>query len=124
MHLDHVQLPMPPGGEDEADAFYRDLLGLTPVAKPENLAVRGGRWYGVGALQIHLGVDPAHAPSTTAHVCFVTHDYDALHRRLVDEGCAPVVDTRLATIQRFYCTDPFGNRIEIQEGPDATDVDR
>ena len=27
--LDHVQLAMPPGREEEARRFYRDLLGLT-----------------------------------------------------------------------------------------------
>jgi 4-hydroxyphenylpyruvate dioxygenase-like putative hemolysin len=41
--LDHVQLAMPAGREDEADAFYHDLLGFTVVPKPPLLAARGGR---------------------------------------------------------------------------------
>jgi len=46
--IDHVQLAMPPGGEDRARAFYRDLLGLPEVAKPPELAVRGGAWFETG----------------------------------------------------------------------------
>ena len=33
-HIDHVQLAMPAGREDEARAFYRDVLGIPEVAKP------------------------------------------------------------------------------------------
>ncbi len=32
--LDYVQLAMPPGEEDRARAFYRDVLGLAEVPKP------------------------------------------------------------------------------------------
>jgi hypothetical protein len=39
-HLDHVQLAMPAGREDEARAFYRELLEIPEVANPENLAGR------------------------------------------------------------------------------------
>jgi len=41
-HIDHVQLAMPAGREDEARAFYRDALAIPEVAKPANLAARGG----------------------------------------------------------------------------------
>lgn len=40
--IDHVQLAMPRGGEEEARAFYDGLLGIREVAKPPRLAVRGG----------------------------------------------------------------------------------
>src|SRR5205807_686128 len=42
VRLDHVQLAMPPGREDEAEAFYSGLLGLQRVPKPAALAARGG----------------------------------------------------------------------------------
>jgi catechol 2,3-dioxygenase-like lactoylglutathione lyase family enzyme len=38
--LDHVQLAMPAEREEEADAFYRDLLGFTVIPKPPPLAAR------------------------------------------------------------------------------------
>lgn len=36
--LDHVQLAMPPGREDDAAAFYEGLLGIPRVPKPAHPA--------------------------------------------------------------------------------------
>jgi hypothetical protein len=38
--LDHVQLAMPPGRDDDARAFYQGLLGIPEVQKPLHLAAR------------------------------------------------------------------------------------
>ena len=43
--LHHVQLAMPPGEEEAASRFYGAILGLTQVAKPPELAPRGGVWF-------------------------------------------------------------------------------
>jgi len=43
--IDHVQLAMPAGGENEARAFYGRLLDLTEKPKPPDLAKRGGVWF-------------------------------------------------------------------------------
>jgi catechol 2,3-dioxygenase-like lactoylglutathione lyase family enzyme len=40
--IDHVQLGMPAGGEPAARTFYGGVLGLAEVAKPPQLAGRGG----------------------------------------------------------------------------------
>ena len=40
--IDHIQLGMPAGGETTARAFYGRVLGLAEVAKPPQLAGRGG----------------------------------------------------------------------------------
>jgi catechol 2,3-dioxygenase-like lactoylglutathione lyase family enzyme len=40
--IDHVQLAMPAGEEEAARRFYRDLLGMRELAKPAELAKRGG----------------------------------------------------------------------------------
>jgi catechol-2,3-dioxygenase len=37
--IDHVQLAIPVGGEGEAEAFYRDVLGINVVPKPPALVV-------------------------------------------------------------------------------------
>ena len=42
--LHHVQLALPPGGEQACRDFYVGGLGLTEVAKPPVLAARGGLW--------------------------------------------------------------------------------
>ena len=47
--IEHVQLAMPPGREEEARAFYAGLLGMVEVPKPAHLAARGGAWFGGAA---------------------------------------------------------------------------
>jgi catechol 2,3-dioxygenase-like lactoylglutathione lyase family enzyme len=48
---------MPPGKEDEARAFYVDVLGLAEEPKPDELIDRGGVWLRSGDVMVHLGVD-------------------------------------------------------------------
>src|SRR4051812_7090372 len=55
--VDHVQLAMPRGREQDAVAFYQDLLGIPRVAKPPALAARGGCWFESGTVKVHLGVE-------------------------------------------------------------------
>ncbi len=55
--IDHVQLAMPAGAEEQACAFYVDLLGFTQVTKPPHLAVRGGCWFETATAKLHLGVE-------------------------------------------------------------------
>ena len=45
VELDHVQVAAPPGSEEQARRFYRDLLGLDELRKPPALAARGGTWF-------------------------------------------------------------------------------
>jgi hypothetical protein len=45
LRVDHVQLAMPAGGEQQARAFYTGLLGIPEVPKPADLAARGGAWF-------------------------------------------------------------------------------
>ncbi|MBA8820883.1 glyoxalase [Ochrobactrum sp. P6BS-III] len=113
--LDHVQLAMPKGGEDKARAFYGVLLGIPEVAKPQNLAARGGCWFESGALKIHLGVDPDFIPARKAHPAFIVGALEALVQALTDAGYAVTQDEPLAGYNRCYVSDPFGNRIELME---------
>ena len=61
--IDHVQLAMPAGREDEARAFYARLLGIPEIPKPPELAKRGGAWFESGAVKVHLGVEPDFRPA-------------------------------------------------------------
>ena len=58
---------MPPGGEDAARGFYRDLLGLDEEPKPAGLAARGGCWFRSGAVRLHLGVEADFRAARKAH---------------------------------------------------------
>jgi catechol 2,3-dioxygenase-like lactoylglutathione lyase family enzyme len=113
--LDHVQLAIPRGEEATARSFYAGVLGLTQLAKPPNLAARGGLWFALGALQLHLGVDPDFRPAKKAHPAFLVRDLGGLRAQLLQRGFAPYEDEPLAGYARFYVADPFGNRLEFLE---------
>ena len=104
---------MPPGREGAVRAFYGVALGLREIAKPAPLAARGGVWYAVGDLQLHLGVAEDFSPATKAHPAFRVRDAAAVAERLRDAGFAVRWDTALPGCTRFFTDDPFGNRIEI-----------
>ena len=76
--IDHVQLAMPPGGEELATWFYSEVLGVPRVPKPVELAIRGGCWFEHGALRIHLGVQDDFVPATKAHPAFAVTDLERL----------------------------------------------
>jgi catechol 2,3-dioxygenase-like lactoylglutathione lyase family enzyme len=111
--LDHVQLAMPAGEEDRAEAFYSGLLGLDRQPKPEPLASRGGCWFSNGSVALHLGVEDGFRPARQAHPALVVEDLGALADRLIAAGLEVRPDTALAGVRRCYVDDPFGNRIEL-----------
>ena len=112
--LDHVQLAMPPGGEERARAYFGGLLGLAELEKPAVLAGRGGAWFGLpDGRQIHLGIEEPFRPNEKAHPVCASGALDSLARRLEEGGYAVWWDGALAPRRRFYGEDPFGNRIEF-----------
>ena len=113
--LHHVQLAMPPGEEDAARRFYAGLLGVPEVAKPANLAKRGGCWFVQGPLQIHLGVEADFRAAKKAHPALQVEDLPALRKRLAEASCTLRDDEPLEGYDRVYVDDPFGNRIELLE---------
>jgi catechol 2,3-dioxygenase-like lactoylglutathione lyase family enzyme len=116
--IDHVQLAMPEGGEVEARRFYAGLLGIPEVAKPPNLAARGGCWFEQAGLKIHLGVEKEFLPARKAHPAFLVDDLFALISRLETAGIPTTADEPLAGFVRRYVSDPFGNRIELMQRAD------
>jgi len=111
--LDHIQLAMPPGREEEARAFYQGVLGISEVTKPPHLAARGGCWFEQGELKVHLGVEKDFVPARKAHPAFIVEDLHALAAALEHGGYRVVEDQPLAGYDRLYADDPFGNRIEL-----------
>jgi catechol 2,3-dioxygenase-like lactoylglutathione lyase family enzyme len=113
--LDHVQIAIPPGGEDLGRGFFGELLGLREIPKPAGLEDRGGCWFDLGGAQIHLGVEPEFQPARKAHVALRTDRLEDLRRRLGDAGY-PIRDGEpVGGRARFFTDDPFGNRIEFLE---------
>lgn len=125
--LHHVQLCCPPGGEDAARAFYGGLLGLTEVAKPPELAARGGVWFRddmpnmpdmlgpAGGVEVHIGAEPGFRPAGRAHPALVVRGLDALAGRLAGAGHPVSWDRGLPGYRRCHTLDPHGNRVELLE---------
>lgn len=115
--IDHIQLAIPEGGEDTARAFYGALLGLQEIAKPAELAKRGGCWFEGPGVQLHLGVEQTFAPARKAHPAFLVAELAALEQVLATAGITLTSDASVPGVRRFYAADPFGNRLEfIQDG--------
>jgi len=115
IRLDHVQIAAPAGCEAEARRFFGDLIGLSEIEKPEPLRKREGVWFAVGDRQLHIGVEEDFAAAHKAHPAFVlpSTDLDLLAARLADSGADVAWDSSLPGRRRFYCQDPWGNRIEF-----------
>ena len=117
MKLDHIQLAMPKGKEEEARAFFSGVLGMQEEEKPYPLSERGGCWFHKGSVILHLGVEDGFIPQKKAHPAMVVADLSELEKVLKANGHDVLWDDALPTRKRFYTSDPFGNRIEfIREG--------
>jgi catechol 2,3-dioxygenase-like lactoylglutathione lyase family enzyme len=112
--IDHVQLAMPAGGEEQARTFYAGLLGIPEVPKPADRVARGGAWFETGGVRLHLGVESDFRPARKAHPALVVRDLPALVRRLLAAGVS-VTEEHNPGDDRAYVSDPFGNRIELLE---------
>ncbi|MBP1850472.1 VOC family protein [Rhizobium halophytocola] len=113
--IDHVQLAMPVGGEDKARAFYEGLLGIPEVEKPDNLKARGGCWFAVGNVKIHLGVEEEFRPSRKAHPAFLVEELKSMMEQIRNAGHEVAAADIVGDYERFHAFDPFGNRIEFMQ---------
>lgn len=116
--LDHVQLAMPSGAEEQAQAFYVGLLGLVERQKPPVLAARGGCWFALPGStsevgEVHLGVEEPFAPAHKAHPGLLVDDLDGLVESLTQQGFPYTPDDNIPGLRRGHTADPFGNRIEL-----------
>lgn len=105
-----------------ATAFYRDVLGLEPIATPEQGFV--SQFFALsGDQEIHMNQLPDRKPYR-AHICFVADDFMGVFRRAKAAG---VIDTEVwGKIRRLpsgsmqmFLRDPSGNLLEISSPRDA-----
>lgn len=118
MRIHHVQLSCPPDGEDRGRRFYVDGLGFSEIAKPAELAARGGAWFRhPGGAEIHLGIEEP-ATGRKAHPALEVGSATELERLGAHlEAIGFDVDWsqrhNAGSFERFHTHDPFGNRVEI-----------
>jgi catechol 2,3-dioxygenase-like lactoylglutathione lyase family enzyme len=114
--IDHVQIAMPAGQEEQARAFYKELLGFTEIPRPPELAKRGGAWFQSGNVQLHLGVESDFWPARKAHPAFLVEDLDSMIANVQNAGYdTDTAQPPLDGYKRAHIFDPFGNRIELME---------
>lgn len=112
--LHHVQVAIPRGEEDRARPFYGGVLGLVEIPKPVNQRERGGLWYQIGTLQLHLGVEDDFRPAKKAHPALLVDDLVSVVARAEAAGHPARPDQLvLEGYDRVFVDDPFGNRVEL-----------
>ena len=113
--LDHVQLAAPPGSEDQLRGYYVGILGMTEIRKPPLLAARGGCWFQIGPVQIHVGIEDPFTPAKKAHPALRVTGIHAHAKQIAALGAPVIWDYDLPGHHRYYSHDPVGNRIEFLE---------
>ena len=112
----HVSFPV--RDLDRAVHFYRDVLGLEAIPRPD--LPFPGAWLAGNGIQVHLIVPPEGAPLGSpppslnplgGHVAFAIADYDAVVAALHEAG----IETLEAgsEVGQLWVRDPDGHLIEL-----------
>jgi catechol 2,3-dioxygenase-like lactoylglutathione lyase family enzyme len=116
--LHHVNVTVPKSVEDAAKHFYGVVLGLKEVPKPEETRGRGGAWYQLGSVQLHLSIEDSLGDSCLSkrHVCYTVSNLPEAEVKFRSEGVEIFPDDiPTSGWSRFYVRDPGGNRLEIAQ---------
>ena len=115
--IDHVQIAVPEAKEPECLAFYREVFGFSEIAKPKHLRGRGGAWFQIGSLQLHVGIDSQPSPESKRHICFLVADLARAKDEIITRGICIDKESTGDGFSRFFIRDPTGNRLEIGQRP-------
>ncbi len=114
--LQHVSVPMPPGGLARARAFYGDQLGLEEKVPPKALGTENFAWFRLGDDGHELHVFTAEGmPLAGQHFCIEVDDIDAWREDLATKGIDVEETVEIDNRPRFFIRDPFMNRIEVTQ---------
>ena len=97
-----------------ARSFYGGILGLEEIEKPDALKGRGGMWFKIADIQLHIGAEDTHSTSKR-HPAFEVEDIAGIRRYLLEQGVRISEEIAIPGVERFSFFDPFGNRIEFAE---------
>jgi catechol 2,3-dioxygenase-like lactoylglutathione lyase family enzyme len=118
VRLQHVSVPMPPGGAERAREFYGRILGLEEKAPPSSLAHLGLVWFHAGpdGQEVHVFTDEEvnHA-SSEQHLCLQVESIDVFRRQMETANVSVQETTPITNRPRWFVRDPFDNLIEITE---------
>ena len=112
--LNHIQICIPVGKEDEARKFYTDIIDLVEIPKPKELIPNGGLWYQVADIQFHIGTENE-INKSKRHPAFEVENLIESREILERNNIKIKEETQIPGQDRFSFFDPFGNRIELME---------
>jgi catechol 2,3-dioxygenase-like lactoylglutathione lyase family enzyme len=116
--ISHVNVTVSPELEEAAKHFYSAVMGLQEVPKPAESKGRGGAWYQLGSLQLHLSREEAVENRGKRHVCYLVEDIMEAEQHFKNAGVEVIPDSLpSAGSPRFNVRDPGGNLIEIAAQP-------
>jgi catechol 2,3-dioxygenase-like lactoylglutathione lyase family enzyme len=116
--IDHVNVTVPRALESEAKHFYGVVMELQEVPKPPELRARGGAWYQLGPVQLHLSIEDGLGENCVSkrHVCYTVANLAEAEQKFRDAGVEIIPDDRpVPGWPRFYVRDPGLNRLEIAQ---------
>lgn len=111
--LHHVQLAIPPNSEEEARAFYSDILGLAEVSPPTTAIASRSIWFENERVRIHLGIETDFRPASKAHPALLIDNFKQILVTLRAAGLEFSKAESMDGCSRGHIHDPFGNRIEL-----------
>ena len=114
--LQHTSVPMPPGGDDQARAFYGDALGMPEIPKPTGLQHLTVVWFAANDAgdEVHVFQEKNMGPnSAEQHLCLEVDDLEGFRNRLHERGFETRDPEAIGNRPRLFVRDPFGNLIEL-----------
>ena len=109
-HLDHVSVLVT--DLDRSRRFYGDMLGLREIPKPRTFTF-SVLWFDLGGEQLHLLLAPQADTVGPRHFALRVADIESARNHFRERG-VPIKETVVIPgADRFFVTDPDGNRIEI-----------
>lgn len=114
--LQHASMTIPADSQNKVRAFYGGILGLTEKPTPQSLAHLHLVWFaaGDGEMELHFLPDPHLQDSADPrHICLEVDDLEAYRRKLTEAGVRIIEAEPIPNRPRFFCLDPFGNRLEL-----------
>ena len=94
--------------------FYTDLLGLTPIDRPD-LGIPG-LWLRCGRTELHLvEVGDDHQVPNGQHVAFAVADVDTARAEIRDAGVDVTEVMDIGAGRQAFLSDPAGNLIELNQ---------
>ena len=114
--LDHASISV--GDIDKAEWFYGELLGLTPVPRPD--FGFPGAWFDAGGTPVHLTTggymrgDDFELRPNDPHIAFLVDDIEEMVQQLAANG----IDfwefpNSPAALRQVFFSDPWGNMLEL-----------